>query len=318
VATCVLLVSFPAATCFLNVAQQVMRKNNILPRVLDHVVHVVRDLDAAAELYRRLGFSVGARNRHPPEWGTHNQIVQLPDVFVELLAVADLTGIAPHAERYFSFGAHNRDFLARGEGLSMIALKGRGAADAAVFRSAAIGDFQNYQFEREAVRPDGATVKVAFSLAFAADPQAPDVGFFTSQNHYPENFWNPAFQVHPNSAAAIAAVVMVAENPADHHIFLSAFVGERDIEASSSGITVPTPRGVIRVMDPAAFRIHFGVEPPGVARGARIAGLQIAVRDFGAAVVALKAGHIDAQVRMGRIVVASEIGMGATFVFERA
>jgi catechol 2,3-dioxygenase-like lactoylglutathione lyase family enzyme len=43
---------------------------------LDHVVHAVRDLDAAAELYRRLGFTVGARNRHA--WGTHNHLVQLP------------------------------------------------------------------------------------------------------------------------------------------------------------------------------------------------------------------------------------------------
>ena len=289
-----------------------------MPRGVDHVVHAVRDLDAAAELYRRLGFSVGARNRHPPGWGTGNRIVQFPGVFIELLALADATGIAPHAEHHFSFGAHNRDFLARREGLSMLALEGSGVADAATFRTAGIGDFDVYEFEREAIRPDGSTVRVAFSLAFAGDPRAPDVGFFTSQQHHPENFWNPAFQIHSNSSASIAGVILVAENPADHHIFLSAFVGERAIEASSSGIAVPTPRGVIRVMDPAAFRIHFGVEPPDVARGARIGGLQVAVRDFGAAIAALKAGHIDAQVRMGRIVVAPEVGMGATFVFEPA
>ena len=43
-----------------------------MARGLDHIVHAVRDLDAAAELYRRLGFTVGARNRHP--WGTHKHI----------------------------------------------------------------------------------------------------------------------------------------------------------------------------------------------------------------------------------------------------
>jgi len=36
-----------------------------MARGLDHIVHAVRDLDAAADLYRRLGFTVGARNRHP-------------------------------------------------------------------------------------------------------------------------------------------------------------------------------------------------------------------------------------------------------------
>src|SRR5436309_15480082 len=57
-----------------------------MPHGLDHVVHAVRDLEAAAELYRRLGFTVGARNQH--SWGTHNHLVQLQGFFVELLTVA--------------------------------------------------------------------------------------------------------------------------------------------------------------------------------------------------------------------------------------
>ena len=41
-----------------------------MPHGLDHIVHAVRDIDAAAEFYVRAGFTVGGRNRHP--WGTHN------------------------------------------------------------------------------------------------------------------------------------------------------------------------------------------------------------------------------------------------------
>src|SRR5215207_7565308 len=149
-----------------------------MARGLDHIVHAVRDLDAVAALYARLGFQVGARNRHSRNWGTQNHIIQLPGTFIELLTVADASGIEPHAPRSFSFGAFNRDFLARGEGLSMLVLEGRGASDADAFRAAGIGDFDTYDFEREGKRPDGSPVKVAFSLAFAADPHAPDVGFF--------------------------------------------------------------------------------------------------------------------------------------------
>ena len=58
-----------------------------MPRGLDHVVHAVGDLEGAAGLYRRLGFTVGARNRH--SWGTHNHVVQLPGFFIELLTVAE-------------------------------------------------------------------------------------------------------------------------------------------------------------------------------------------------------------------------------------
>jgi catechol 2,3-dioxygenase-like lactoylglutathione lyase family enzyme len=58
-----------------------------MARGLDHIVHAVRDLDAAAALYRDLGFTVGARNKHP--WGTHNHIVQFPGFFIEILTLAE-------------------------------------------------------------------------------------------------------------------------------------------------------------------------------------------------------------------------------------
>src|SRR5687768_10508179 len=59
----------------------------VIRRGLDHIVHAVRDLDAVGERYAALGFTVGARNKHP--WGTHNRIVQFQGVFIELLAVGE-------------------------------------------------------------------------------------------------------------------------------------------------------------------------------------------------------------------------------------
>ena len=290
-----------------------MTRQGRMARGLDHIVHAVRDLDAAGERYRALGFTVGARNRHP--WGTHNRIVQFPGVFIELLTVGEPELIPPPRARSLSFGAFTRDFLARGEGLSMLVLEGKGAAaDAAAFRAAGIGDFDVFDFEREGKRPDGAAVKVAFSLAFAADPQAPDTGFFTCQQHYPENFWNPAFQSHPNTVLGIAGVVFVAENPADHHVFFKAFAGVSDLTSTSSGITIETPRGEIQIMDPAAYRLHFGTEPPDVARGLRLAVVRFSVRDSSAARPFLK----DAAEHRGKLVVGPTKGHGATLVFEPA
>ncbi|MEA2875429.1 MAG: hypothetical protein QOF14_625 [Hyphomicrobiales bacterium] len=274
----------------------------------------MRDLDAAGEAYARVGFTVGARNRHP--WGTHNRIVQFPGVFIELLAIGDMERIPPARPRSLSFGAFTRDFLARHEGLSMLVLEGKGAAaDADAFRAAGIGDFDVFDFEREGKRPDGTAVKVAFSLAFAQDKQAPDTGFFTCQQHYPENFWNPAFQKHANSVAGVAGVVFVAENPADHHVFLKAFSGVSDLQSTSSGITIETPRGEIQVMDPAAFRLHYAVEPPDVARGMRLAAVRFAAGDMAVARTALGG---SASERMDKLIVAPERAHGAVLVFEPA
>ncbi len=94
-----------------------------MARGLDHIVHAVKDLDAAAELYRRMGFTVGARNKHP--WGTHNHIVQLPGFFIELLTVGEPEKLGDDG---FSklFGRYNQDFLSRGEGLSLLILESQG------------------------------------------------------------------------------------------------------------------------------------------------------------------------------------------------
>jgi len=186
------------------------------------------------------------------------------------------------------------------------------AADAQAFRAAGIGDFDVFDFEREARRPDGTPVKVAFSLAFAADAKAPDTGFFTCQQHYPENFWNPAFQTHPNTVSGVAGVVFVADNPTDHHIFLSAFSGVRDLKATSTGITLETPRGEIQVMDPAAFRLHYAIEPPDVTRGMRLAAIRFSVRDMKQA----RALLADAAGRMDKLIVGPQAAHGATLVFE--
>lgn len=295
------------------------KANTTTARGLDHVAHAVHDLDLAAAFYARAGFKVGARNRHPAAWGTQNHIVQLPGFFVELLVMAAAVAIAPLAQHHFSFGAFNRDFLARGQGLSMLVLEGRdSAAEAEAFRAADIGDFELIEFEREARRPDGTPTKVAFSLAFARDPKAPDIACFTCKQRYPENFWNPAFQQHANTAVGVAGVVLVAPNPRDHGPFLSAFTGDGEVLKTSTGIAVKTPRGAIEVMDPAAFASHFGVPTPDMTRGARLAALRFTVGDMAAARATLQTQKVDFIEPMQRLVVGPDAAMGATLVFERA
>ena len=288
-----------------------------MPGGLDHVVHAVRDLDAAAERYRRLGFTVGARNRHA--WGTHNHLVQLPGFFIELLSVAEPEKLGDDSFSIL-FGRFNQSFLMRQEGLAFLLLESDdAAADAAAFQTAHISASQVLKFEREGKQADGSGVKVAFSLAFASDAKAPEIGFAVCQQHYPENFWNPAFQRHANTASTIAGVVIVAENPADHHIFLSAFTGVRGLRTTSSGIVASTLRGYIWIMDPAAFRGHFGTEPPDIAQGSspgsRLAAIEFRVRDRAALTAALKAGGIASSASMGATIVAPDAAMGATLVF---
>jgi hypothetical protein len=214
------------------------------------------------------------------------------------------------------FGTFNRMFLKDQEGLSMLILESDDAtADAARFRSAGIGVSDAMRFEREGKRPDGSTVKVGFSLAFARDGKAPVIGFFACRQHFPENFWDPAFQQHANTASGIEAAVLVAENPSEHRAFLVAFAGARDLSVTSSGITASTPRGEISVTEPDAFRSRFGTEPPDVSRGARLAAIQFRVRDRVALSAALAAGGIADFSRMDSTIVGPQTALGTTLVF---
>jgi hypothetical protein len=288
-----------------------------MPHGLDHIVHAVRDLDAAAEFYARAGFIVGARNRHA--WGTHNRIVQLKNAYIEILTVAEPEKIAPHGARSFSFGAFNRDFLASREGFSMLIFNSsNAAADARSFEATGIGGFEVFDFSREGAKPDGTPVKLAFSLAFARDPASPNVRFAVCQHHFPENFWDPAFQTHANGAGAVPGVAMVAENPTDHHIFLKAFTGVNDLHSSSIGIRARTENGDVEIVEPVAYRDRFGILPDVNGGGMTLNALCFEVEDIAQVETLLRQNGIGSQRHVGRLVVPPAAAHGATLIFEIA
>lgn len=284
-----------------------------MARGLDHLVIAVHDLDAAGRFYEALGFRVGARNRHP--WGTENRIVQFPGVFLELITVGEGADIPPHAPGRFSFGAFVRDALARREGVAMIVLEAHDAeADRAAFAAAGIGGFERFDFERQARRADGSTARVAFSLAFAASRLLPEVGFFVCQQHEPQNFWNSAFQSHPNGASGIPAVTLIAENPSDHAEFLSHFTGQRDLVSNSAGIVVPTPRGRIEVTSGPAYAFHTGEtlsEEP-----ARIVGFTVAVPALDVVQDRLASMGVAHRRRGSLLVIPPEEAFGTVLAFD--
>jgi hypothetical protein len=286
-----------------------------MPHGLDHIVHAVRDLDAAAEFYRRAGFTVGARNRHA--WGTHNRIVQLKNCFIEILTVAEPDKIVPHAARSFSFGAFHRDFLAEREGFSMLILNsGNAVEDARSFDAAGIGGFKVFDFAREGTKPDGTPVKVAFSLAFAQDTASPNLRFAVCQHHFPENFWDPAFQTHANGAKAVSGAVMVADNPTDHHIFLKAFTGVQDLHSSSIGVRARTENGDIEIVEQVAFRDQFGILPNVKGEGMTLNAMRLAVADIAQAETLHRQNAIASQRHVGCLVIPPHVAHGATLIFE--
>ena len=261
-----------------------------MPRRLDHLVICVRDLAQAALDWQTLGFSLTPTGVHP--FGTSNRLAMFGNNFLELLAVTDAAAVPPAASGRFSFAAHNQDFLATAEGMSMLAMHSTDAhADAARFEANHIGAYVPFDFGRDAVLPGGGTTRVEFSLAFATDPAMPGIAFFTcQQRHPPELFWKPEYQRHPNGALRVIEVVMSAPEPAAHRDFLER-ITESAAELAPGRLTVGESGDRITVLGP----VDMARRLPGLAvsTSPRFCAARLAVADLDATKRVLKNNGVD-------------------------
>lgn len=251
-----------------------------MKRGIDHLVLCVSDLERAAALYQRLGFTVTPRAEHP--WGTDNRLVQLNGCFLELLTVGRPELIPASSEQNFSFGAYNAEFLSRREGMSMLAFKSHDAqADRDEFAQRGLPPFENFHFERSATLPDGTSVRVAFTLAFATDPRMPEAAFFCCQQHAPQHFFKPQYQSHANGAETVDEVLMMAEDPMSLADFFCKIQERQSVETSSEGLVVHTPCGriLVQTRENAGQRLG-GLDALGVTSNPSLIGFAIRVPDL--------------------------------------
>jgi catechol 2,3-dioxygenase-like lactoylglutathione lyase family enzyme len=287
-----------------------------MPRPIDHLVLAVRDLDAARETYRRMGFTLTPPARHP--FGTENSLALMGGSYIELLAVADPKAIPEPTATRFSFGAFNRDYLTEREGLSMIALQSDDtAADRADFDKRGLPVYEPVRFGRMAKGPDGIEREVEFSVTFTSDARTHGAaGFFTCQQHKPENLWRPEYQRHANGALRVDSAVFVTRDPADFHEFLTHFTGQHDMLSTSLHVKFDLGPSSIDVMSPVGFRAFFGEEAGPDAR--RFTGYRIAVADLAATRALLEANGVPFRELSGALIVPSEFAHGTAVGFVQA
>lgn len=284
-----------------------------MTRGIDHLVLAVRDLDKARAFYETLGFTLTPRALHP--WGTANHLVQLNGCFLEILGVADAAKIPPHAPGTFSFGAHNRDFLAKREGMSMLVFQSHDARrDQAEFAAAGLATYAPFDFGREARLPDGGTARVAFSLAYVTDPRLPESAFFTCQQHAPKYFWKREYQTHANGARTIVEVVIQAPDPPALAGFFAKLQGAGSVREEGRSLSVATARGRITVLAPRAYGARF-VYPSKPEDTAHFAAFRISGVDLEAMKKRLMSARISHNTRDRALQVPAPVAHGVAIEF---
>ena len=288
-----------------------------MARGLDHLVMVVNDLETARTIYERLSFTTTPRALHP--FGTENFLVQMHGNFLEVVAIADPSIIPPHTSEVFSFARGNADFLARREGMSSLVFQSQDArADRRDFLAAGLNAYENVDFSRKATLPDGSQVTVGFSLAFVTDAAMPEATFFTCQQHAPEHFWKPQYQVHGNGAKHAAEAIMVAPDPAAHAAFFRGTHGADAVSVGDGTLSVATDLGAVSVLTPSAFERRFGPGTAGSGDSPHFAGFRVVVEDVEKTNGVLRAAGVETRESNGTMQVGPHGLSGIVIEFSQA
>jgi catechol 2,3-dioxygenase-like lactoylglutathione lyase family enzyme len=166
---------------------------------IDHVVVLVRDLERARDAYARMGFTPTPRGFHT--LGSQNHCLMFGRDYVELLAVPK-----PHPAMQ-----HYTEFLARGEGLGAIALA---TDDAAGLQAGLAAEGIAADAPLEFSRPVEGLGEARFRIVQLPADATPGCRVFACQHFTRERVWRPEYQAHANGAQEIAAMAVIAEDPA--------------------------------------------------------------------------------------------------------
>jgi catechol 2,3-dioxygenase-like lactoylglutathione lyase family enzyme len=174
---------------------------------IDHAVVVVRDLDAAAENWKRLGFTLSARGEHSAKMGSGNYTIMLDPDYIELLGVLVET----------EHNAPTRAFLTeRGEGVERIAFTAvDAAAGAEEIRARGYEPLGPTDFERPVTLPDGRQSAAKFRIFQWPLAEAPGgLRIFACQHKTRETVWIAELMKHANGARRLMQALVVSPEPA--------------------------------------------------------------------------------------------------------
>jgi len=261
---------------------------------LDHVGAIVRNLDAGAERWRRLGFRLSPRSQQmgfaratgqTEPWATSNHCAAFHRGYLELIGVTQ-PGL-PNPWQHF---------IDRFEGGHITALR-CADADAAFADIAARCDGMQPPVDRRRQAPfrDG-TREMRFRNIFSRDDAFPEGRFIVIEHQTPELIWQEQLMEHPNGAVALEDVQFFAHDPMPTVRRITALTGVEPGAGADGALRFKlAASGAVEVLSPRAFAERF-VGAPAPASPS-VAACTITVRRVDAARRMIETGGIGTETR---------------------
>jgi glyoxalase-like protein len=193
----------------------------------------VKDLDKAAENYKRLGFTVSPRGTHSAHMGSGNYTIMFDPDYMELLGVLNPTEHNAPARAYLE---------KNGEGIERIAFTAVDSAEGAEeIRARGYPPVGPTDFERPVTMPDGTVSAAKFRTFQWPIAEAPGgVRIFACQHKTRETVWIPELMQHANGARRLKQVLMVAPEPATEAAHLAKMIDRETRNEADGAVAVPS------------------------------------------------------------------------------
>jgi hypothetical protein len=271
---------------------------------IDHLLTYVNDLDQAASLFRRMGFTLSPISRIEPMGISNHLVLMQPLVdgfanFLELMAAHDRTRL-PSAMA---------GVLSGEQGTKSMVLGARDAAGAyALMRDRGFDASPAIHVRREWVIAPGESVFPEFDVILPIDAE---LTFNVCQYHNVGLYLRPEWLTHENGARHLRRVLAVAEEPL---ALASRFGG---LFAPSS-VAVPSAAsdGVqLDIITPEAAAAAYGVAATLSGKPAAYLGYVIEVESLPRLRACLDAGSVAYRFEGKRITIDPNAGLGNLIVF---
>ena len=271
---------------------------------LDHVVINARDdMDRAADIYRRLGFTLTERGYH--SLGSMNHLAMFGTDYLELIAVPKGATSGRLDLLHYPFGLNGLVF---------------GSEDSAVtyaeLTKAGVPVEPPVEFTRP-VKYQGGKRDARFRTVRMKDGVVPYGRVYYCHHFTRDLVWRDEWRHHANGAVAVVRALIVETDPAKGARLYADMFGPENVRDLKGGKTVVIGNSRFDIVSAAALKAELGDDavPDAQGRGAYMAGLTFRTTSIAKAAQALQAGKIDARRAAGRIVVPAKQALNAVLEF---
>jgi catechol 2,3-dioxygenase-like lactoylglutathione lyase family enzyme len=275
----------------------------IIP-TLDHVViNVLDQLDAAADLYRRLGFQLTERGHHT--LGSSNHLAIFGENYVELL------GYEPGRQ------TQRADLWKHPLGLTGLVFKT--TESLALHTSLAekgVPVENPAEFSRPVSLPEG-TRDAAFRVVRLGSQLIPNGRVFFCHHFTPDLIWRDEWRQHPNGVVDIIEFTIVADSPSKTADLYRRIFGPEAVTDVSGGHALQAGHATIQFLSPDEVDRRFaGAAAPTTNQDDRMVALTLRTRSLELVLQSLRSGRITgAHATPNRIVVPANEAGGVALAF---